>query len=97
MKNPVMRYKCPGPHTFDGVSVDYVIVDRKDVEAIEAEGWFKTIPQAVEAAKPVKSVEAIEDAEPTREEMEQKATELGLKFDGRTSDKKLAAIIAEKV
>jgi len=43
-------------------------------------------------------VEAVEDApadepdyniEPTREELEMKATELGLQFDGRTSDNKL--------
>lgn len=36
-----------------------------------------------------------EDAPPTRAELEQKATELGIKFDGRTTDKKLAAKIAE--
>lgn len=34
---------------------------------------------------------------PTREELEQKATELGIKYDGRWSDKRLAAVISEKV
>jgi hypothetical protein len=34
---------------------------------------------------------------PTREELEAKATELGLKFDGRTSDKKLSEAILEKL
>jgi len=32
---------------------------------------------------------------PTREEMEHMATALGLPFDGRTGDKKLAAMIAD--
>ena len=35
------------------------------------------------------------DASVTREELEAKATELGLKFDGRTSDKKLLERIDE--
>lgn len=34
------------------------------------------------------------DAPPTRAELEQKATELGIKFDGRTGDKKLGELIA---
>jgi hypothetical protein len=32
---------------------------------------------------------------PTREELEAKATELGIKFDGRTKDKKLGQLIEE--
>lgn len=52
---------------------------------------------AAEAAKVV--IEPVvaenDDAMPTREELEIKATELGLKFDGRTSDKKLTKLIAE--
>lgn len=32
-------------------------------------------------------------SEPTRAELEEKARALGIKFDGRTSDKKLAAMI----
>ena len=51
--------------------------------------------QAQEAAKlasesPVKSSD---DAAPTRAEMEIKARELGIKFDGRTGDKSLLAKI----
>ncbi len=52
---------------------------------------------ASEAAKVV--IEPVvtenDDAMPTREELETKAIELGLKFDGRTSDKKLTKLIAE--
>lgn len=40
------------------------------------------------AAKPEEEVD--DSAQPTREELEAKATELGLKFDGRTTDKSLA-------
>lgn len=36
-----------------------------------------------------------DDAPPTRVEMEAKATELGIKFDGRTSDARLLAKISE--
>ena len=37
------------------------------------------------------------DAPPTRAELEQKASELGVKFDGRISDKTLAQRIADKL
>jgi hypothetical protein len=36
-----------------------------------------------------------DNAPPTREELEAKATELGIKFDGRYSDKKIAQMIDE--
>jgi hypothetical protein len=58
-------------------------------------------PMNVRVREPVEAVEAIEpdevvesDAPPTREEMSIKARELGIKFDGRTSDKKLSSLIA---
>lgn len=58
-------------------------------------------PMNVRVREPVEAVEAIEpdeivesDAPPTREEMAIKARELGIKFDGRTSDKKLSSLIA---
>ena len=38
-----------------------------------------------------------DNAKPTRAELEQKATELGLKFDGRTSDRKLSDAIEAKL
>ena len=49
-------------------------------------------PVAVKAIEPDPIVES--DAPPTREEMTIKARELGIKFDGRTSDKKLGSLIA---
>jgi hypothetical protein len=42
--------------------------------------------------------EAPEDnAAPTRAELEAKATELGIRFDGRTKDKKLGQLIADRL
>lgn len=56
--------------------------------------FYRTAVVKVEA---VQVADLPDDAPPTREELEQKATELGIKFDGRTTDKKLAAKIAEAV
>ena len=38
-----------------------------------------------------------DDTEPTREELEAKATELGIRFDGRTKDKKLGQLIQDRL
>jgi hypothetical protein len=38
-----------------------------------------------------------DDAPPTRAELEAKATELGIRFDGRTGDKKLGQLIQDKL
>jgi hypothetical protein len=49
-------------------------------------------------AEPAPAPEPIsEDAEPTREELEAKATELGIRFDGRTKDKKLGQLIQDRL
>ena len=51
------------------------------------------------AAKVMQIVEAVpeDDAPPTRTELEAKAKELGIKFDGRTGDKKLGQLIQDKL
>ena len=38
-----------------------------------------------------------DDAAPTRAELEAKATELGIRFDGRTKDKKLGQLIEDRL
>jgi hypothetical protein len=48
-------------------------------------------------AESVKATELDDNAAPTREELEAKANELGIKFDGRTKDKKLGQLIQEKL
>ena len=42
--------------------------------------------------------ESVDDeTAPTREELEAKATELGIRFDGRTKDKKLGQLIQDRL
>jgi hypothetical protein len=98
-----MLYKAPGPHFCDGSMVDYIVVpDDLDDETVAA-GWFRTIPEALAAVAPVVAsepdseavVDVPDDAPPTRAELEQKATELGIKFDGRTTDAKLLTKIED--
>ena len=49
-------------------------------------------------AEPAPAPEPIdENAGPTREELESKATELGIRFDGRTKDKKLGQLIQDRL
>jgi hypothetical protein len=101
MEFPCLVYKAEGnyirPHgTYDFIGVD----NQKELEHKLREGWFESLEAAIEnkAAKAVKVVSepVLDDnAPPTREELEAKATELGLKFDGRFSDKKIAQMIDE--
>jgi ribosomal protein L32E len=52
------------------------------------------VEQVIEAAEPINEIaEPINESAPTRDEMAIKARELGIKFDGRTSDKKLSSLI----
>lgn len=55
----------------------------KRVQALKP--WDKLKPEPVKAVDP----EPVADSAPTRKEIEQQATLLGIKFDGRTTDKKL--------
>lgn len=98
MKNATMMYKAPGPHEIHGGHFDYTIVDADEegaIEAAKADGWFETTDEAKAAADEAKAKREAElNAPPSREELEAKAKELGIKFDGKTSDKKLADLIA---
>jgi len=110
MTNPTMLYKAPGPYEIHGGHFDYIIVEEEEIEASKANGWHLTTPEAKEAREAQLQAEADareaeaerlaqialsdENKPPTRDELEQMATSLGLPFDGRTSDKKLAKLIA---
>lgn len=85
---PQMLYKVGGPHDIHGGAFDTLLVgDAGALEAALADGWHETTTQA---AAPV-------EEPPTRAELEQKAEELGIKPDGRWSDKRLAAEIEAKM
>ena len=88
---PTMLYKVPGPHHGHGYTYAYAgASDQKAYDALKAQGWHDSLPEAVsppvvEPAAPEVASPA-DDAPPTRAELEAKANELGVKFDGRTSD-----------
>lgn len=87
----VVLYKVPGPKKIDGVECDSVFVDESEVEDYIAQGWVKGGPHAALAAKE----EPKEVSDDVRIELEAKATALGISFDGRTSNAKLAERIKE--
>lgn len=97
MDFPTLVYKCPGSHQRPGGTYSYKGVQDADEHAAAlAGGWFATLPEAIEG-KLVEVAAPAVDTPPTRAELEQKAKELGIKFDGRTGDKKLADAITNKL
>lgn len=104
MEFPTIVYRCPGEHfAHDGATYKYKPANDKEAfDELIAEGWHGSLVDAVKAFKePKKSndvvIPADDNSPPTREEMEAKAKELGIKFDGRTSDSKLRNMIEEKL
>jgi hypothetical protein len=99
MLEATMLYKAPGPHNLHGHDVDYVVVDADEVDALVADGWHRSPAEAGAPSAPSQpeapAVVPADNAPPTRAELEAKGAELGLKFDGRTTDKKLGAMIAD--
>lgn len=97
MDNATMLYRAGTMEVLHGHSVDWQIVDGHEVEQALADGWFRTPTEAGESlSTPAPAIPA-DDAPVTRAELEQKAREMGLKFDGRTTDKKLGEQIATKL
>jgi hypothetical protein len=99
MEFPTFIYRCPGPH-WGPHGTTYEAVDVADEAAFESalrEGWFASLQEAAETAAGIRDaqVPADDDAPPTRAEMEAKAIELGIKFDGRTTDARLLAKIID--
>ena len=100
---PSLVYKASGKYVRPHGTYDFTgVVDTEDLAKKLSEGWYPSLEAAVEAKKPTqKPVEPVsspvldDDAPPTREELEAKAAELGIKVDGRHSDKKIAQLIDE--
>lgn len=86
---------------YKGGPAKYQLVDGDEqLDAALADGWFLTVPEAIigvaaKLAEPVKPAD--DDAPPSRAELEAKATDLGITFTGKTSDKKLSDAIAAKL
>lgn len=104
---PALVYKDKGKHQRKGGTYDFTGVNNtEELEQKISEGWFYNLEDAIAPAKPVEkpsqepakpiSEPVLDDSAPaTREELEIKATELKIKFDGRFSDRKLAQLISE--
>lgn len=100
MNDPTtMLYRQPGPHQLQDGKYDYRVVLDADIEQTLADGWFLTPAEAKAAHDESKKGQtaAADNAPPTRAELEQKAAQIGLKYDGRIGDKKLAAMIAAEL
>ncbi len=101
---PTILYKTPGPHKKPrgGTYKTTGAADKAEFDALLKKGWFPSYEEAVAgqaADKIIEAAEAFDDAidevsDPTRDELEAKAKELGVSFNSRTSDKKLAERIA---
>lgn len=100
---PTFVYKAGGgPGKYKRKRYQYrAVEDEAERQLMLSQGWLATKEEACGFGAPkveVKEAEVVEDeTPPTREELEQMAKELEIKFDGRTSDKKLIALIGEKV
>jgi hypothetical protein len=93
---PTILYRVPGAHFGPpGVTYDYRGVDTQEaLEAALSDGWHDSLADAM--APPVAAPEAA-PVPAMRAELEQKAEELGIKVDGRWSDKRLMAEIEAKM
>lgn len=90
MKSPTMLYKHPGSHEIHGDRFDYIIVDEDEVNQALADGWALTTDGAKHKnQRDEVKVESVNDGSPTRDEMIQKAENLGIKIDKRWSDETL--------
>lgn len=89
---PTIVYKGHGPHSRAGGTYDYAAAnDQEEFDAKLADGWFTTLPEAIDAHD--KPVVKSDNAPPTRKELEAKAKELSIKFDKKTTDAELSAAI----
>lgn len=92
---PKMLYKACGTEEIHGALLATHIVNDPDEEAAAlADGFHLTTPEAI-ADQP--STDSEEGAPPTRAELIQKATELGLDFKHNISNVKLAELVADAV
>jgi len=96
---PRMLYRHPGREQMHGSTFDTrIVADEAEQDDAMFHGWHLTTSAAKEAAtQPVASVAPVVDdnAPPTRDELKQKATELGIEFPSNIPTDKLSALIEE--
>jgi len=98
---PTTLYRVPGAHFGPpGFTYDYLGVATKEaLEAALADGWHDSLTAAMAppGAAPEAAPVPADEAPVMRAELDQKAEELGIKVDGRWSDKRLMAEIEAKM
>lgn len=92
---PALVYRCPGAFGRPGGTYSYLgVEDSKAEEQALKDGWFKTLPEAIDAYDNKGAISIVKSVPVSdRKSLEAKAKELGIKFDGRNSDKKLKELI----
>ena len=84
---PTLVYRDGGPYQRRGGTFNSIVVNSQDEFDAALDAGCVTHPDLIG--------QDTDNAPPTRAELEAKATELGLKFDGRSADRRrLAAIDA---
>jgi len=92
---PTLVYRGKGPHFRAGGTYDYTEVKgQEDFDAKLSAGWFATLPSAIEAND---NPQIVDDSPPTREELETKAKELGIKFYKKTTNDDLNSLIISAI
>jgi hypothetical protein len=94
-KKPIKKRKPSQP--LDGIN--HRLLREQAEAAAQAAAQAVEVVEVVDTAPAVEVVEAApeDNAAPTREELEAKAKELGIRFDGRTGDKKLGQLIQDRL
>lgn len=93
-------FRCPGPFFTNELleSGKFATYDARQVaEGTCPDGWYASLEEAIDAAgraKPASApeppaVDALDDTQPTRDELEKEAERLGIKVDKRWGDKRL--------
>lgn len=96
---PMIVYRDKGQHQRKGGTFSYLQVHtEQQLSAALADGWFRSVEEAIEGKRRDPAPQELQDnSAPTRAELEQKARQIGLQYDGRIGDRKLAAMISEKL
>lgn len=88
---PQMLYQTGGTEEIHGGKfATHIVNDQDELDAALADGWHLTTCEAKAAVEKPAGGGLDDNAPPTREELEQKATELGIEFSPRIGDAKLA-------
>jgi hypothetical protein len=97
---PRMLYWAPGPEPIhEGFFACRIVGDASECDAAVAEGWALTTPEALAAKEQREAALAAQSSAPVfdRAALVAQAETLGIKVDGRWSDKKLNDLIAAEL